>query len=95
VLPLDEVVSYGDNSCAEISLRPPRQGEMQKALATATASPTIRTMLLSQIVLVSLVSGQPRGVVERLPHHVLSGAATWLQGFTLASPATTTSASRA
>lgn len=95
VLALDEVVSYGDNACAELSLRPPRQGEMQKSLAVATAAPTIRTMLLSQVMLVSLVSGQPRGVVERIPHHVVAGAATWLQGFTLASPATTTSSSPA
>lgn len=91
VLPLDDVASYGDNSCAELALRPPRQGEMQKALATATAAPTIRTMLLSQIVLVSLVTGEPRGVIERIPHHVVAGAAAWLQGFTLPSPPTTTS----
>ena len=92
VLPLDEVVSYGDNACAELALRPPRQGEMQKALGVAGAAPTIRTMLLSQITLLSLVTGQPRGVIERIPHHVVAGAATWLQGFTLPSPATMTSA---
>ena len=92
VLPLDAVVSYGDNACAELALRPPRQGEMQKALGVAGAAPTIRTMLLSQITLLSLVTGQPRGVIERIPHHVVAGAATWLQGFTLPSPATMTSA---
>ena len=92
VLPLDEIASYGGNTCAELALRPPRQGEMQKALSAAGAQPTIRTMLLSQIVLVSLVTGQPRGVIERIPNHAVAGAAGWLQGFTLRSPATTPSA---
>ncbi len=85
---LVDPVAYQGGSFSELKLREPTMGELNKALAELGASGTQQQQNNMQIVLVSLVSGVHRAVVERMPWPVVVGAADWCMSFTAAAPAT-------
>ncbi|WP_227459316.1 phage tail assembly protein [Cupriavidus pauculus] len=60
----------------KLTLREPTAGELEKATTTTTND------LSMSITLISLVSGLPRGVVERIGQRELKEANEYLGGFT-------------
>ncbi|RJF83458.1 phage tail assembly protein [Azospirillum cavernae] len=80
VIELRKPIEVGSEVYMEIRLREPTAGEVekaQKALIGPNASPT-----MSDIVMVSLVSGLPKPVVERIPYSDFEKAVRYLMGFT-------------
>ena len=88
VVTLAKPVEYNGGTFGVLKLREPTMGELNKALGELGAAPTQQKQSAMQIVLVCLVSGLDRAVVERMPWPVVVGAADWLMSFTAAAPAT-------
>ena len=88
VIELADPVTWQSGSFSEVRLREPTMGELNKALGELGAAATQQQQNKMQIVLVTLVSGLPRPVVEAMPWPVVVGAADWLMSFTAAAPPT-------
>ena len=65
-----------------LELRPPLAGEMETAQRELGVSPDDERLRRFQLVLVALVVGKPRAVVEDLPISKLDEASRYLMGFT-------------
>ncbi len=65
-----------------LELRPPTAGEVETAQRELGSTLTSERLRRYQIVLVALVSGHPRAIVEELPIRKLDQASQYLQGFT-------------
>lgn len=85
---LADPISYQGGTYSELKLREPTMGELNKALAELGSTSTQQQQNKMQIVLVSLVSGVHRPVVEQMPWPIVVGAADWCMSFTAAAPAT-------
>ncbi|GAC1335477.1 MAG: hypothetical protein NVSMB20_10350 [Bradyrhizobium sp.] len=90
VIPINPPAEYQGGTIAQLRLREPTMAELNKALGEigAPARNTEQSRNQMQIVLVSLVSGVPRPVVEALPWSIVVGAANWLLDFTPKAPPT-------
>lgn len=73
VLTLRKPVTLGDLSCTQLSLREPTAGEMMQWDKLAGTE--------ADIVAVSIVSGTPRPLVEKIGARDLNKAARYLGGF--------------
>ena len=68
-----DTITYQNGEHDRITLREPTAGEIHKA--------SKEVGMMSTIVLVCLVSGTPRPVIEKLPIRKLREAAEYLEGF--------------
>lgn len=80
VIELRKPIEVGSELHTEIRLREPMAGEVEKAQKALFGPNGSATM--SDIVLVSLVSGLPKPVVERVPYRDFEKAVRYLMGFT-------------
>lgn len=80
VIELRKPIEVGSEVYTEIRLREQTAGEVEKAQRALIGPNASNTM--SDIVLVSLVSGLPKPVVERIPFTEFEKAVRYLMGFT-------------
>ena len=85
---LAKPIDYNGGTFSELKLAEPTMEQLNKALAELNGGGTQQQSNRMQITLVTLVSGLPKAVVERMPWPVVVGAADWMISFTHAAPAT-------
>lgn len=72
---VNEIVDAGGGKHTEIVLRPPTGGDVLKARREADGFGTILAMI-------SLVTGKPRFVIEKMDIDQINEASAFIQGFT-------------
>lgn len=75
ILTLRKPVTMGDETITSLTLREPTAGELERATAKGTG-------MTVAINLMSMVSGQPRQIIEKMGSRDFKEATAFIEGFT-------------
>jgi len=88
-IPLDPPIVTQSAEFTLLELREPTSGEVKRAESTLSRGRNPHSIREYQISIVSLASGAPRSIIEKLPISKLNEASHFLQGFITAGRETT------
>ena len=78
---LDPPITFNGGSFDRLTLTEPVGKDVQKAESTLKSGVNVESLRAYQIMLITLVSKLPRGVIEQLPIRKLNEASRYLQSF--------------